>query len=193
MTEEEYRKKKLQLYRNIVNDQSFSEENATNNLLCKRCEGECCKSFPCAFSPDDFIDVDDFDYMKTILDTGFFVIDRYPHNSNMIYYIRGRGMNDTNGIIVKNGSKYNECMLLTENGCLFDFYTRPTFGALVEPNRDGIFITCFPRYSLKQISEDWLKHQKNLLRLKRYYTFRKKSPNVSKIYKLERIIRQDEI
>ena len=194
MTEEEYKKKKLELYRKIVNDQNFDKKDVTDNDLCKLCDGGCCKHFPCAFLPDDFVDVDDFNYMKTILDTGFFVIDRFYHypSKKVVYYIRSRGVLDKD-IILKKSVYYNTCLLLEENGCIFDFYTRPSIGALVKPKRDGIFTACSLQYTDEQIGDDWLKHQKILLKLRRHYIWRRKSPNESKILKLERIIRQDEI
>ncbi|MBR2997448.1 MAG: hypothetical protein IKF37_00030 [Bacilli bacterium] len=196
MTEEEYRKKKLELYKKIADNQSFSEEKVTNNLLCKKCGGSCCKNYPCSFSPDDFVDINDFNYMKQILDTGFFVIDSFIdyQNKKNTYFIRCRGSQDKKGIFNFNSPYGNECLLLYDTGCIFDFYTRPTAGALLIPksNKHGMGV-CTNEYTYKKQKEDWEKHQDIMLKLIEYYANNKKMPKVSKIYKLEKIIRQDEI
>ncbi len=192
MTPEEYKNKKLDLYRNITGDPNFDKESVLNDELCERCEGACCKTFPCTFSPYDFVDIDDFEYMKSILDTGYFVISYYYEEDECIYYIRAKGLNDR-GVVAKSKAKPNECILLGEKGCQLDFYSRPTLGALLEPKSNKLFMCCKHRYSMDQLTKDWLKYQQQMLKLKKYYLFKKRVPNKGKIYKLERIIRQDEI
>ena len=192
MTKEEYMIKKLELYKKITGNNDFNEEYVTNKNLCKRCGGSCCKNYPCSFSPDDFVDINDFNYMKQILDTGFFVIDSFIdyQNKKNTYFIRCRGSQDKKGIFCFNSPYGNECLLLGENG----FYTRPTIGALLTPksNNHGRGI-CTNEYTYKKHKEDWEKHQDIMLKLIEYYANNKKMPKVSKIYKLEKIIRQDEI
>ena len=40
---------------------------------CHSC-GVCCATFPCTFAPSDFLDIYDFEYMKSIIDTGLVCI-----------------------------------------------------------------------------------------------------------------------
>ena len=197
MTEEEYRIKKLELYRNITGNSNFKEDYVTNDNLCRRCGGSCCKNYPCAFSPHDFVDINDFNYMKRILDSGFFVIDSFIdyQNKKNTYYIRCRGSQDKKGIFNFNSPYGNECLLLGDYGCLLDFYTRPSTGALLTPksNKVGRSV-CTNEYSYKKHQEDWEKHQDIMLKLIDYYAnTNRKMPRVSKIKKLKKIIRQDEI
>ena len=134
--------------------------------------------------------------MKQILDTGFFVIDSFIdyQNKKNTYFIRCRGSQDKKGIFNFNSPYNNECLLLNDTGCIFDFYTRPTVGALLIPksNKQGMGV-CTNEYTYKKQKEDWEKHQDIMLKLIEYYANNKKMPKVSKIYKLEKIIRQDEI
>lgn len=177
MTIEEYRKKKLDIYRNISNNIKFSKDNACSLELCRKCDGACCKSFPCAFSSDDFIDINDLDYMKNIMDTGLFVIDNYivfPAMKDRIYFIRSRGIKDEDLYIYDRAASDNECIFHNIDGCLLDFYTRPSEGALLVPNKNKYGLgVCSNHYSLSKLKEDWLAHQDVMKELISYYQGRK--------------------
>ena len=93
MTIEEYKKKKEELLYKLSNGLVKSENDCVKPEWCSVCKGGCCKSFPCTFSPEDFIDVTNIDYMKKLIETGVIVIS--PLNfMNDIYCIRARGFKD---------------------------------------------------------------------------------------------------
>lgn len=194
MTKEEYINKKLELYRKITHIDEFNMEYGTNNKLCKRCGGSCCKNYPCSFSPYDFIDINNFDYMKRILDTGYFVIDFFTDKEKNIFYIRTRGLQD-DGIVINHRSLENECVLHKNNKCELDYYSRPTGGALLIPSRRDLGLPfCYNYYTYKVQLDDWSKFQDIMHEIVSYYQGKNINvPKVSKIRKLEKIIRKDEI
>ncbi len=197
MTAEEYKNKKIELFRVLTGKDGYSEETSTDRELCHKCGGSCCKNYPCVFSPRDFIDIYDSDYMKSILDTGYFVIDtffRYEAD-DIIYYIRPRGVEDDN-VVADPKKRGKRCILHTDNGCILDFHTRPSGGALLIPNPMKIvceYSCCDDKYSSSDQYEEWCDYQDVMLELLDYYSDRKIAPNISQMYKLERIIRHDEI
>lgn len=195
MTKEEYKKKKLDLYRRITDNKWFDEIDAINSKICKKCGGTCCMIFPCAFSTGDFIDINDIDYMKSILDTGYFVIDSFVKytDSEIVYYIRVRSKEEE-AIVVRKGKRGSECSLHTKDGCMLDFYTRPTQGSLLIPcmNRYGLGV-CDDEYDYKTMYNDWCEHQDVMKVLVDYYYNKEITPKSSKVNKLSKIIRKDAI
>ena len=194
MNKVEYEKKKLEIYRKITRNENFNIEFATDDILCKTCKGACCKNFPCAFSPDDFADINDLDYMKKLLDTGYFVIDSFlSYNNEKIYYLRLRGKKDKKVILIKKYIISNKC-IFHKRKCLLDFYIRPTGGALLIPrnSRKGLG-TCYNEYTFREQVDDWKAYQNVLVDLIKYYEDKKiKVPRESKVYKLERLIRNED-
>lgn len=100
--------------------------------ICEGC-GNCCKQFPCAFSPNDFLDINNLEYMLNILNTGLVVLAVSYNMKNV--YLRPRGLADEKLIStilldskIANGD--NPCILHTKNGCLLDPQYRPSEGLL---------------------------------------------------------------
>lgn len=195
MNKEDYITKKLEIYRRIIKSDFFNPLSLENKNMCSECGGSCCSRYPCSFSPDDFIDVDDIDYMKKILDTGFFIIDTYfSYNPNdRVRYIRLRGSKDKNTYICNDYISRNECIAHCE-GCIFDVYTRPTGGVLLIPKSDNSkYSMCESAYSFEDKKDDWRKHQDTLNELISIYENKKYCmPKISKIYKLEKILINEE-
>ena len=197
MTAEEYKNKKIEIYNRLAESEEYNERNLTNGELCHKCGGKCCRNYPCVFSPEDFIDIYDLDYMKSILDTGYFVIDTFfrYQGEDIIYYVRPRGVDDDN-VVTDPDKRGRRCILHTDNGCMLDFYTRPSGGALLIPNPNRIiceYSRCDAKYSSTDQYEEWCDYQDVMLELLDYYSDKKIAPNASKINKLSKIIRQDDI
>lgn len=201
MTMEEYRKKKLEIYKKITGDSEFNKEKGCYLEACIRCNGACCRNFPCSFSPDDFVDIDDLDYMKRILDTGYFVISTFStyytkYIGETIYYIRPRGIKDESTMLANKIPVDNECIFHTVDGCLLDFYTRPSEGALLVPHKGSFGLgICSNNYSYDDLMENWREHQDSMNELVKYYynkSLEINKPDKGKLYKLKKKLRQGE-
>ena len=201
MTMEEYRNKKLELYRKISERENLFMDNACNNELCSKCKGACCRNFPCSFSPDDFVDINDIEYMKSVLDSGYFIISAFsiyesPSRYELVYYIRCRGLMDDNTIVSTRSPYENECIFHNEKGCSLDFYSRPSEGALLIPSerRYGLGV-CENSYDYKKQIEDWRKCRSIMNTLIDYYkdnkSNNKKVDNIN-IYRLKKKLRKSE-
>lgn len=100
---------------------------------CSKC-GKCCMRFPCVYSPHDFLDITDLDYMRKILDTGLVSIvscckiDGFEGD----FIIRNRGIFDSEFIAFDNIGKdiNNPCILHTEKGCMLPDVYRASEGLL---------------------------------------------------------------
>ncbi len=108
------------------------EKTFCSSTICKSC-GACCTQFPCAFAPNDFLDINNFEYMLNILNTGLVVLAISYNRQNI--YLRTIGLADENLVStilldskVANGN--NPCILHTENGCLLEPQYRPSEGLL---------------------------------------------------------------
>ena len=105
---------------------SLDKENVFEKLqtteVCKKCKGYCCTFFPKVFSPSDFLDLNDFEYLKSILDTGLINVQLIDE----MWVLRPRGKIITNSIISYN-EYYNSCILYDSNiGCMLPVEFRPT-------------------------------------------------------------------
>lgn len=157
----EHKKETLIKLVDIYNEQPFSTKpfliNHTDFNLektfctperCKDC-GECCETFPCTFSPNDFLDINDLDYMRAILDTGIVCISKISTRNN--YVLRVHGYADypyvvslTYDSILGNG--YNPCLLNSKVGCLLPADYRPSEGLLYYRLENGEHLSMYNKY-----------------------------------------------
>ena len=162
MTIEEYRVLKEEILRfnsiaSIVNDGNYS-----NYDRCISCQGKnCCQHFPCAFSPEEFLDINNVFYMRELLETGVIVLSKRISIRIRIPYIRPRGIYDSHKLITARTSGGNTCSLLTSNGCLFDPLFRPTEGLLTIPKK----LNCFECYGYEQLKRDWTQYKESMYAL----------------------------
>lgn len=108
------------------------EKTFCASSICKTC-GACCNQFPCVFSPNDFLDINNSEYMVNILNTGLVVLAISYNMKNV--YLRPRGVADEKlvGTIFMNSkiaNGDNPCILHTKNGCLLAPQYRPSEGLL---------------------------------------------------------------
>ncbi len=151
--EAEYLNHKKETLVKLVRDYNYREsENLEVNLetidishdfcqfqqvLCSNCGG-CCKTFPCTYSPYDFLDIRDKDYMRRILDTG--VVTLVNYNNYYPYVIRNRGVLDGDYVAGEdNEYTNNTCILLGENGCMLEDQYRASQGLLLIPSIPNCF------------------------------------------------------
>lgn len=114
---EKYNKRTWELYPIDSDNIDISKQFCASNDICREC-GNCCKKCPCTYSPYDFLDIEDIDYMRRILDTG--VVTLVNYNNYYPYVIRNRGILDSESVAGKdNDSGINKCLLLSENGCMY--------------------------------------------------------------------------
>lgn len=95
---------------------------------CKNC-GQCCDTYPCIFSPYDFLDITDRSYMESIFHTGLVAISQ---TDNGVLVVRPRGAADEKTVVSLQTS-HNPCLMLGENGCLLPPEYRPSNGLLLYP------------------------------------------------------------
>ena len=160
MTIEEYERKKLEILciksSGIVKD----THDCISNEKCKECKGSgCCNHYPCAFAPEEFLSLNNVDYVKKLLMTGIIII--YQLNKNLSY-IRARGKFDPPILVTNLTLSHNPCSLLTDNGCVLDSLFRPTEGLLLLPQYD-----CDEYYGPREITSDWSEYRKTMKRIVR--------------------------
>ncbi len=144
------------------------EKNFCKPQICRYC-GRCCVGFPCAFSPNDFLDITDIDYMKNILDTGLICISNVYKTKTLILRPRGyydRGIVSFHPIIVPDED--NPCIFRSLNckGCLLPTEYRPSQGLLrIPPNKVGFMMHASPHinmYVMANYEEDYQPYQEVL-------------------------------
>lgn len=171
MTKEEiYLEHKKQNLINLVNaynnrmkavGQTFQFEIDSENLdiektfctpeKCKGC-GNCCHTCPCVFSPNDFLDINDYSYMENIFNTGIVCISPTPRG---YLVVRPRGITDEKTVSSAQTS-YNPCLLLGDNGCLLPPEYRPSSGLLFYPIHNSNHRIM---YSYENIDDEYEKYQ----------------------------------
>ena len=167
----EYQNRKMNTLSEISNGLVKKLDDCLDNNYCAGCKGCCCSNCPCGFSPKDFIDVNDLDYMKTLLNTGLLAISPLDF-SNQTLYIRSRGIKDLDTIVTGLVCSNNSCLFSTYKGCMLDPYLRPSEGLLLLPNMvsyDMQLETCHQVYTDSLMKSDWYPYQKALKELKSYY------------------------
>lgn len=145
----------FELTQNIVN----LEEIFCNSKLCSNC-GECCSTAPCIFSPYDFLDICDIDYMRNILNTGLICISRSPSDGETLI-LRPRGRQDVKSIYSYTYN-YNHCILENGKGCMLPTEYRPCQGLLQVPYDDNGLILHTIMYPDYKVECDYLPFQKIL-------------------------------
>ncbi|MBR4351162.1 MAG: hypothetical protein IKP98_02965 [Bacilli bacterium] len=167
LTENEYKNRK----NHIVESCSYNTVDMVKSCLCSecaKCKGNCCSNYPCTLSPREFIDINNIEYMKNVLDIGVLAI--APGNILCKYYIiRPRGSKDLDTIVTGYVEAPNSCILQGPKGCILDPLFRPTDGLLLMPERHYKEIKCVPHYSEFKVMEDWLKYQDVLRELRKIY------------------------
>ncbi len=162
MTLEEYNNKKEELLRINTITRIVPDNKYTNFEICAQCKGKnCCQYSPCAFSPEEFLDINNTFYMMELLKTGVIVLSKRLSRGIPIPFIRPRGRHDSHRVITKRTSGNNTCSLLTGNGCLLDSSFRPIEGLLTIPR----MIDCFECYGYNQLKRDWEKYEQAMYAL----------------------------
>ena len=167
LTENEYKNRK----NHIVESCSYSTVDMVKSCLCSecdKCKGDCCTNYPCTMSPREFIDIENINYMKSVLDTGVLTI--APSNMGCSFYIiRPRGIKDLDTIVTGYLESPNSCILQGPKGCILNPFFRPTDGLLLIPEENNGSIICEPHYGDFSIIEDWSKYQNLLKELIKIY------------------------
>lgn len=144
------------------------EKTFCSSSSCKKCGGACCKQFPCAFAPNDFLDINNSEYMLNILNTGLVVLAVSYNMKNV--YLRPRGLTDEKwfSAIHLPGRLYgkNSCILHTKNGCLLEPQYRPSEGLLYICENQIIM------YTENDYEEEYGKYQELLVKLFYDYLFK---------------------
>ena len=171
-----------------VNEKNFDIEKTINTPeICAKCGGKCCKHFPCLFSPYDFLDVDNIDYMTSILDTGLICIGQSCYDNNLV--LRPRGLKDKPQIVSTRLPLNNQCILYSEAGCMLSSNYRPAEALLYYAKSEDYHI---PIYDTYECIEDWSMHQNILKELYNYYKNKKSpilyNPDPNQVLKLTRKI-----
>ena len=175
MTQTEYNMKKIKLIKKILENKKEDINSIVKPDLCSNCKGACCNDYPCPYSPNEFIDINDLDYMRSILDTGLVVIeyfdsiDRFFDDSKPNLYIRPRGIKDKK-IVNEEIFYYENSCLLNDNGCYFDHVYRPIGGLLLVPEENYYGLDfCHQYYNYKLLNQEWSMYQESLNILKEEY------------------------
>lgn len=182
-------------YKHNMNLEFPSEPTAFFNSLCTSnvcatCKSRCCYSFPCKFSPHDFLDITDIDYMSSILDLGVLCIAESIHDKLLI--VRPRGYHDSKRIVSKTFKysifRYNPCVLQSSTGCMLSAFYRPTEGLLYLPLSEHNHMIA---YTERDLEKDYAPYQDSLIALyEKYYnkTIPIKKPSSALVRKLTRMM-----
>lgn len=136
------------------------EKMFCNSKLCSSC-GECCATAPCIFSPYDFLDIQNMEYMKNILNTGFLCISVSP-NDDKTLILRPRGRKDTTSIYSWTSSSHNHCILENGEGCMLPVQYRPFQGLMQIPYVRNGFLFHKNLYSDDDLEYDYKPFQQLL-------------------------------
>lgn len=128
-----------------------------NYEVCSECQGACCKSMGCHYSPKDFIKVD-IKSLRKVLDEGNTSIDWWEgdifnNEKDRTYYLRMRNKNSR----IVDASWGGECILLTEEGCSLSFPNRPKGGRDLIPKTESGH--CITEYSKEDCCKEWYPYQ----------------------------------
>lgn len=127
-----------------------------NSKLCSNC-GDCCASAPCIFSPSDFLDISDREYMRSILDTGLVCISRSPDDDKTLV-LRPRGRQDIRFLYSMTYIR-NHCILENGKGCMLPVQYRPLQGLLQIPYDNKGFTSHLVLYPGYQSEQDYKPYQ----------------------------------
>lgn len=116
-------------YKFKIDEENFDIKDLCHPEYCEGC-GKCCKRFPCVYSPNDFLDITDLDYMREILNTGVVTIVKYANRIFNPLIIRNRGVHDSDYIACEDVDCSNTCILHTEKGCMLPDVYRGSNGLL---------------------------------------------------------------
>lgn len=136
------------------------EKMFCNSKLCSSC-GECCSTAPCIFSPYDFLDIQNMEYMKNILNTGLLCISVSP-NDDKTLILRPRGRKDTTSIYSWTSSSHNHCILENGEGCMLPVQYRPFQGLMQIPYVRNGFLFHKNLYSDDDLEYDYKPFQQLL-------------------------------
>lgn len=136
--------------------------NNENREVCSKCQGKCCKTMGCHYSPRDFEKITK-ETLRDFIKQGFVsidwwegdVLDTYERYRSCYLRIRNRDIfNETKLAPIVDPSYGGKCMLLTENGCLLKFEDRPMGGRnLIPKSKDEKY--CQTTYSKKDAAIEW--------------------------------------
>ena len=137
----------------------FNFEEFLRPELCRDCGGYCCTNSPCLFAPSDFLDIDDIDYIRAVLDTGLVCISRVANGNALVF--RPRGIEDSKGVYSYT-FKRNQCILKGDAGCMLPAGYRPTQGLLYIPqNNDGCILHTI-MYADRDCEVDYQQYEQQL-------------------------------
>lgn len=148
--------------------------------ICANCKGRCCQSYPCAFSPNDFLNINDIDYMRNILDLGLICIALTENKFREEYwYLRPMGIMDCLKPSIVNTDYYTKgyCILKDSKvGCMLSAEYRPREGLIYYPIPDkkneslpGHYLDHMNWYTDEHKYKEWKEYQKILQTLAREY------------------------
>lgn len=162
----------------------------TDQEICATCSNCCCAVHPCKYSPYDFIDITDINYMSSILDLGLLCISESIDNGLLL--IRPRGYADSDTLVSMfadyKSSFRNPCIMQSQTGCLLSKYHRPTEGLLYIPFSEYDHVVL---YTERKIEKDYYPYQDALRSL--YHKYRNvnmpiKAPTLNQVRSLTRKI-----
>lgn len=165
-------------------------ECLTNSAVCSGCTERCCVCFPCKYSPYDFLDLNDLEYMSSILDLGLLCISETNYTKLLI--IRPRGLYDSPRIVSMykdySHNMINPCILQNTKGCMLSAYHRPSEGLLYIPITQNEHVDA---YTERTLEEEYMPYQYSLKKLyDKYYHIEipKEKPNKRQVRQLTRKI-----
>lgn len=135
-------------------------ENFLNEGMCEKCGGECCKTIPGAYFPEDFKEPLKDSLLKS-LSSGLLAVDWWDGDitgkdeRGVSYFIRPKIKNCD---LLLDGSWGGECNFLDLNGCKLNPDERPRGCRLLEPKADN---KCKPHKNSNKSEAclAWIPHQ----------------------------------
>lgn len=108
-----------------------------NKEICSKCGGQCCKSMPGIFSPDDFEEVS-INTLLPLLKTGKYTFESQFFKNKCVYFLRPSVRNFEGCIRSGRSSFYTSgsCTFLTDLGCELSAEKRPYECKNLEPNNN---------------------------------------------------------
>lgn len=125
--------------------------------ICKKCQGQCCKTSGCGLLPCDVEDMS-VEGIKKMLDTGKYSISYIVQLEPVIPIASLTSREEGRGRIA-NSLIRSKCSLLKEDGCTLSEEERPTQALLLIPGEN---MNCTELITPRENIDEWLVHQQIL-------------------------------
>lgn len=131
----------------------------TNQKLCKKCGGRCCKKESCLYAPEDFEEIT-FENLLELYQKEqimFSSVLDYTETKIKAWIVRPPQVDCER--IQLNIWENSRCAFLTDTGCSYDYHHRPRGAKLLIPREIAGEMCCENMYDLETAANEWERYK----------------------------------